>query len=213
MIPVELQPEPDGFDRQVRQPGLDAIREMTGAMSRPGPGRKREVIAESPEDIPSGKFPEIWRKALPDLLKAYNRICAYACLYIHRTTGAAGVDHFAPRSRKWDRIYEWDNYRLACSLMNSRKGRFDDVLDPVGLEPGTFVLDLVSMKALPGKDLEGDRLIEAQDTIRRLGLASDDYASALGDYYEAYSTGEVTFAFLEERAPFLASELCRQGKL
>ena len=36
-----------------------------------------------------------------------------------RISTDASVDHFVPKSRRWDLVYEWSNYRLACTTMNS----------------------------------------------------------------------------------------------
>jgi uncharacterized membrane protein YgcG len=96
--------------------------------------------------------------------------------------------------------------------MNSRKREFGDVLDPFEVEDGFFAIDLVSLKAVPGPRA-GDRRAEIVATIERLGLDGADYASALEDYFHEFSEGHVTFDFLRRRAPFLARELERQGRL
>jgi hypothetical protein len=118
MIKVTPAPEPAGFDRDVRQPGLRAIAEKAG--ERPVPprlkGRAFKKIADRREDIPGESFPSYWTKALDDLMTAYDSICAYSCFRIHPVTGSRTVDHMAAKSRAWDQVYEWMNYRLACSL-------------------------------------------------------------------------------------------------
>src|SRR5262249_29574387 len=82
MIRVVLAPEPESFDRDVRQPGLDAIRKLIGeAPLKARGGPKGKKIAASPAEIPSDKFPTFWRRALKDMLVAYGRLCAYSCLY------------------------------------------------------------------------------------------------------------------------------------
>jgi hypothetical protein len=213
VIPVEPAPEPPTFDANVRQPGLSAIAELVGepaTMKRPG--RRRKAVASHRDELQAGDFPPIWRKATDDLLAAYQRICAYACLYIERITGSTSVDHWAPKSAAWDRVYEWGNYRLACSLMNSRKREFSDVIGPFEVSDGLFALDMVTLKAIPGPNA-GSRRQEVEDAIARLGLDKSDYAEALADYYHAYRKEEITLRFLERRAPFLAREMRRQGKL
>jgi hypothetical protein len=199
MIPVQLAPEPPSFDEQVRQPGRAAMAKLVGGTKR------REVL--KPSDLPP-----LWRAAKDDLLAAYGRICAYACLYIHPTTGASTVDHFAPKSVSWDRVYEWDNYRLACGLINSRKGAYDDVIDPFEVEEGLFALDLDILKAVPGPRA-GDREAVVQATIQRLGLDSSSYANELDHYLDFYRNGDISLKFLEKHAPLLARELRRQGRL
>lgn len=215
MIPVLPAPEPDSFDERVRRPGLSAIAELVGepaVIRRPGP--KRKAVTATREDLKPEQFPPFWRGATEDLLQAYGRICAYACLYIERITGSATVDHWAPKSRAWDRVYEWDNYRLACSIMNARKSDFGDVLDPFTIAEGYVALDLVTLKAVPGPAVHAStQKQEVEDTIRRLGLDGTDYAEALAVYYDDYFAGELPIRRLQRRAPFLASELRRQGKL
>lgn len=213
MIRVVPAAEPRTFDARVRQPGLSAIAELVGEpATRKRPGPRRPPVATRREDLKPEHFEPYWRQMSEDLLSAYDRICAYSCLYIHRITGAATVDHWAPKSTTWSRVYEWDNYRLASSIMNARKNDYGDVLDPFVVVDGLFALDLVSLKAVPGP-AAGAQKQAVEETIRRLHLDSSDYAEALGDYYHDYRDGHISLHRLERRAPFLARELRRQGKL
>lgn len=146
------------------------------------------------------------------LMEAYQHRCAYACLYIEHVTGAATVDHWAPKSAAPDLAYEWDNYRLACALMNARKHAFDDLVDPFEVTDGMFALAFdLRIRAIPGPNA-GDRTEAIARTIARLGLDSEAYDAALSDYLEAYQSGDIKFEYLRRRAPFLASELLRQQK-
>lgn len=213
MIRVVPAAKPSTFDARVRLPGLSAIAELVGepaTLRRPGP--KRKPVATRREDLRPEHFPPYWQEMNKELLGAYGRVCAYACLYIERITGGATVDHWAPKSQGWDRVYEWDNYRLACSIMNTRKNDFGDVIDPFLVTPGLFALDLVKLKAVPGP-AAGAQKQAVEETIRRLHLDGSDYAEALGDYDQDYREGHISLRRLEKRAPFLASELRRQGKL
>ncbi len=213
MIRVEPAPEPPDFDKRVRRPGLSAIAELVGegpTIRRTGP--KRKAVASRREDLRAKDFRPFWHEATDALLSAYDRLCAYACLYIERITGSATVDHWAPKSLVWDRVYEWDNYRLACSIMNANKQAFGDVIDPFEVEEGMFALDLVKLKAVPGP-AAGAREAEVTATIKRLGLDGSDYSEALGDYYHDYLEGHISLHRLQKRAPFLAQELRRQGRL
>jgi hypothetical protein len=213
VIPVQRQQEPPEFDATVRRPGLSAIAELVGeGQMIARRGRKRRPVAERREDLKFDVFPPIWRNCTEHLMNAYKNICAYSCLYIEKTTGLPTVDHWAPKSRAWDRVYEWDNYRLACANMNARKRDFRDVMDPFEIEDGMFALDLVSFEAIPGPNA-GKRTNDVLDTIKRLGLDQSDYKEDLSNYYHAYLDGEIKLSFLERRAPFLASELRRQNKL
>ena len=202
MIRVIRAPEPDTFDARVRQPGL----------------RKLEDLAEehhggSKESIPSEKFPDYWRRSLDDLMAGYHRICAYLCLYISRGTGARSVDHMIAKSAAWDQAYEWTNYRLACSLMNSRKGAATSVLDPFDVENGWFVLELVEFQVLPGDGLDDAVAEDVQATIRRLRLNDDECRGAREEYAEDYWSGHVSLDYPGRHAPFVARELRRQDRL
>ena len=212
MLPVTLAAKPADFDAKVRRPGLSAIRELIGKKRFKGfTGKSRKKLKDHPKDIPGDAFPPLWREAKDDLLRAYGRICAYAALYIHPMTGGSSVDHFVPKSQAWWRTYKWGNYRLCCSLMNSRKNHFEDVLDPFEVRPGMFALDLVSLKAVVGPEA-GAEAAEVQATITRLGLDEESYANALAEYFHAYHRGEIDRRYLRRHAPFLAAEMERQGK-
>jgi len=214
MIPVTPAPEPLGFDRTVRRPGLSAAAELVGEpplIRRPG--RRRKKIAEHREDIPSKCFPPFWREALDDMLEAYDRICAYMAIYIEPVTGAGTVDHMIPRSVDWQQIYEWDNYRLACSLMNSRKNDAIAVLDPFQIQAGWFELELVGFQVKPSEALR-PRIRERVDrTITRLRLNDKDCRDARESYAVDYWDRQISLAHLARRAPFITIELRRQGRL
>ena len=201
MMRVSPAPEPDTFDRRVRQPGLRALDRLARKFSVPK------------SEIPSDRFPDHWRKSLDDLLAAYNRVCSYLCLYIPRGTGARSVDHMVPKSMAWDRAYEWDNYRLACSLMNSRKGVATAVLDPFEIEDGWFVLELVAFQVLPAEGLAGTVAAAVGDTIERLRLNDGECCGAREEYAEDYWSEYVTLDYVTRRAPFVANELRRQNRL
>ena len=108
MIRVVPAIEPAHFDERVRQPGLALIAQLAES-------------AGSKDAIPPSQFKPYWRRALDDLMASYNRTCAYLSLYIPRVAGTPSVDHMAAKSKAWDRVYEWSNYRLACLSMNAAK--------------------------------------------------------------------------------------------
>lgn len=211
MIRVEQAPEPAGFDRKVRQPGLRAIAEMAGTPELPKRrGRPRAVIAASPDEIPADKFPTFWTEALPELLERYGRVCAYMSFYIERVTGAASVDHMLPKSVDWREIYEWRNYRLACSLMNSRKNVYRDVLDPFEIDDGWFRLELVGYQVIPDPNLPADVHEKVRATIERLKLNDYECLKLREEYAEEFYRGDISQDRLRRRAPFLAREIERQ---
>ena len=107
---------------------------------------------------------------LDDLHASYNGCCAYLAVFIERVTGGGSVDHFIAKSQRADLAYEWSNYRLACSRMNSRKRDYDDVLDPFEVETGWFRLELVSGRIYPSPGLPDGLKDQVVATIKRLGL-------------------------------------------
>ena len=215
MIPVTPAPEPPAFDSKVRQPGLRAIAELAGEQPDPPRTASRpcKKVATSRDKIPAGKFPPYWRKVLGDLMESYQQICAYLCLYITRGTGAPSVDHAIPKSMRWDQVYEWSNYRLACSLMNARKRAAVDVLDPFEVKEGWFALELVEFQVVPGNGLPDDVTGAVTDTIERLRLNDLYCCEAREEYAENYWNGGISFRHLMQHAPFVARELQRQHRL
>lgn len=213
MIPVRPAAEPPAFDADVRQPGLRAVAELAGETPVRAAGRRYKQVAESREEIPAGAFPPYWRAALGDLLAGYGRICSYLCLYIPRGTGAPSVDHMVAKSRRWDQVYEWRNYRLACSWMNARKGAVASVLDPFEIGDGWFALELVGFQVVPGAGLAADDLAAVEATIERLRLSDQICCEARAEYAEYYWKGEIRIGYLTRHAPFVARELRRQGRL
>lgn len=215
MIRVIPAPPPSNFDTRVRQRGLDAIAELAGDKpSRPRRGPKRKQVASRREDIPPEAFPPFWREVLPEMLESYHRLCAYLALYIEQATGSPTVDHVIPKSKAWDRVYEWSNYRLACALVNSRKGDVDAVLDPFEVEDDWFELEFVDCQVKPRTGLSVEIAEKVQDTIDKLGLSEPECCAARREYVEAYLGQQpIPFSYVERRAPFVARELRRQKML
>ncbi|HEV7509363.1 MAG TPA: hypothetical protein VGS07_31090 [Thermoanaerobaculia bacterium] len=187
MIRIVPQLEPPDFDKRVRQPGLRAL-------------------AKNPVD-----FSPFWRHCVVQLWDAYQGICAYLCIYIPRGTGARSVDHLAPKSGHPSSAYEWSNYRLVCSLMNSRKREFEDVLDPFEIENGWFILDPTFLQVLPSPSLDATTRGQVQATINRLKLNDEECLEARWGFYREYIDGHMTFALFAKWSPFVAAELKRQG--
>lgn len=214
MIPVRPAPEPPDFDAKVRGPGWSAISELLGqGPTVPRPGPRRRPVAKRVEDLDVDLLPDYWTHATDALLAAYGRCCAYACLYIEPVTGAATVDHWAPKSRAAARAYEWDNYRLACSLMNARKQVFEGLVDPFEVSEGMFALEFgPRIRAVPGR-LAGEKTALVKETIARLKLDGEDYSAALEHYLDAYNGRDIKFEYLLRRAPFLGREMLRQGRV
>jgi hypothetical protein len=213
MIRVKRATEPLTFDARVRQPGLLAIYEMAGKAPRipRRAGRPFKRIVGRIKDIPASNLPQYWTRALDDLMDGYNQICAYSCFRIHKVTGARSADHMAPKSRNWRQVYEWKNYRLACSLLNARKWEFGDVLDPFTIKDGWFQLELVGFQVIPNPELAKPVQQAVLDTINRLGL--DDFRHQREYDAELYWAGQISLQVLTSDSPFVAKELRRQSRL
>jgi hypothetical protein len=191
VIHVEPRPEPEDFDRKVRQPGLRALKKP-------------------------GNLAPLWRECLAQLWEAYGGICAYLAVRIPSGVGARSVDHIVAKSRRPDLAYEWSNFRLVCSLMNARKGVFEDVLDPFEVEDGWFTLELSSLEVLPSPELSPSLKARVESTIDRLKLNDAECVAARAEHYDAYlehlREPEIGLPFgqLQRWSPFVAMELIRQ---
>ena len=210
VIPVKPAPEPPDFDRTVRQPGLRAIGELVGEAPQRSAGKAFDQVAESRDTIPAASFPPYWREALDDLQAAYGRVCAYLCV---RISTDPTVDHYIAKSRRWDLVYEWSNYRLACAAMNAYKGGSVGVLDPFELRDGWFALDLVEFQVVTGEGLVDSDAERVRATIRGLHLNMPRFCRIRAEFAEARWTGEITAGYLLRHAPFVAHELRRQGRM
>ncbi|MBM7865675.1 HNH endonuclease family protein [Heliomicrobium gestii] len=200
MIPVQPQPEPVPlFDEKVRRPGNAWLEEQGFDLDQPAPDRT--------------KVRPYWRDCLPELHKAYKGICAYTCLFIELGTGGASVDHFVPKSSQLRVAYEWTNYRLAGSKINSRKRDFTDVIDPFEVKPDMFYLELVTGAIYPNPKMPQIDQELAKKTINRLGLDRSDLRETRARHYQDYCQGEFIAEHLRKYSPFVWKEAHRQGLL
>ena len=140
---------------------------------------------------------------------AYCRICAYSCFRLY-WTGGATVDHMVPISRAPELAYEWCNYRLSCSVMNSRKRDFEDVLDPFKVQDGWFRIELDGFQVCPGKGIAPEVRKAVNATIARLGL-NDHWLRAMRESHVEDLRRGIPFDVLLRDSPFVARELERQN--
>jgi hypothetical protein len=188
LIPVIKQPEPLGFDRTVRQPGL-------------------KFLAENPNTNFKGRC-NYWINARMDLYNAYNKVCAYSCFYLV-TDGT--IDHFLPKKKYPTMAYEWSNYRLALPRINSYKGDSTNIIDPFIVQNGWFLLDFPSCLVKAGSNLSQEILDQISNTIDELRLNDDDFlVQERCEIMLSYANEELPLSFLEKRYPFLATEINRQ---
>jgi len=199
MIHVESQLPPDSFDSEVRLKGLAWL-------------KKKNIPLDQPLPPKTGLKP-YWQACLDDLHKSYDGCCAYLAVFFERTTGGGSVDHFIAKSQRADLAYEWSNYRLACSRMNSRKREYDDLLDPFEIEDGWFHLELITGRIYPNPALSPERLAAVQATIDRLLLDDAGNREMRARHYQEYRENHYTAEFLKKRSPFVCLEAQRQGLL
>jgi uncharacterized protein (TIGR02646 family) len=197
MIHIDEKDSPADFHQRVRRPGQLFLRSL-----RP---RRRPTAKQ-------WQTHAYWRQVAPELHDIYGGICAYSCHWIPYDTGADTVEHFRPKKLYPSRAYDWSNYRLVCSTLNGRKGAHEDVLDPFLVEDGWFVIDFPSMLVKPHEELSPARSRRVEATIKRLGL--NDEGTCLKsrvNWLRDYCTNDISFDYLRRKAPFIVSELERQG--
>ena len=199
MIPVTPQPEPEDFDTEVRQKGLRWLAK-----------HDIDITVALP---PGTELRAYWQSCLKELHRRYGGVCAYLAVFFERTTGAGNVEHFHPKSLRPDLAYEWCNYRLACSAINSRKNNFTDVLDPFEVKDDWFYLELVSGHIFPNPQLPASLQQKIQATIDRLKLDHPDNNEMRAEHYQLYCEGKITSEYLKGYSPFVWKEADRQGLL
>jgi hypothetical protein len=217
VIPVVPAHEPKSFDTHVRRRGALAVQRLLGKKVKAA-GRKPKTTYARPDDIPADSFPAYWtevRKAdgkstLDDLMGAYGQRCAYLGMHLERATGSPTVDHYRPKQPHWRLVYEWSNYRLAASCVNGKKGT-KAVIDPFQVQPGWFELDLDTFLVRRGDRAPSAEHARIDATLSILNLRQ--CVAQRGEYITRYRAGEDDLRNLQRYAPFIASELRRQGRL
>jgi hypothetical protein len=217
VIPVALAAEPASFNRHVRARGAVAIRRRLGKKVNAA-GRKPALTYARLADIPSDKFPAYWtevrksdgKSALDDMMDAYGQFCAYLALRLEWATGSPTVDHYVPKERDRGLVYEWSNYRLCTGCVNGAKGT-KDVVDPFRVKPGWFELDLDTFLVRRGDAAPVAERARIDETLTILNLRQ--CVRQRGDYISRYRAKKIDLAYVTDCAPFIASELRRQGKL
>ncbi len=222
MINVVRADEPPSFEDRVRKRGTEAITRLLGKPVKGKGGRKPKKTYAREEDIPSEAFPALWtepreadgKSTLDDMMDLYGQQCAYLAMHIEKATGSPTVDHFIPQSRNWRLVYEWSNYRLSAACVNTAKGVLD-VVDPFEVQARWFELNLATFHVKRGRDAPDAQHTKIDNTLPLLNLR--ECWQQREEYVRRYQLGPgnkgVDLAYLEDRAPFLASELRRQGKL
>ena len=151
---IDRGPEPDGivqFRAQYKQGWVQYYRHRVG-------------------QIPSDAY---WRDFHDDLERVFYGLCAY-CEEICK----GEVDHFRPKSRFPELVYDWSNWLFACHDCNQAKGGkwpVEGYVDPCAHSESAhpeqyFDFDVLTAEMLPQKGLSKWRLSRAQKTIIDLRL-------------------------------------------
>ena len=204
MIPLTRFPEPDYFDKEVRQKGLAFLK-----------SKKIRVDVAAPSKT---KFKSCWAACQKDLYSFYGGYCAYTCLHIHETTGASTVEHIMPKRLFPKLAYEWENYCLACARINSKKGEQVNLLNPFDVTDGLFRLKLET--GFMSADTANPLFDIADKTITNLDLNNQTWCNArkkcIYDYIENRENGlclRIAEQRLKESSTFVWREASRQGYL
>ncbi|AYC20783.1 hypothetical protein DZA65_03935 [Dickeya dianthicola] len=129
-------------------------------------------------------------------------------------TGASSTDHFVAKSHNAGDAYEWNNYRLSSLGPNRNKNDFDDVLDPISLQPDTFVINFLSGEISPNYALYPNGspyATQVESTISRLKLDSPEHCRMRIRHFTDYCLEDCSFRHLEKHSPFVYAEIVRQG--
>lgn len=194
MIPVKRPPHaPDGFDENVRNPGLAWLE------------RTRERGHR-------GKPPSYWTWCEPHLCETFQRRCGWSAIFV--TSGQ--VEHFVSQSCCLEDggdpalIYDWDNYRYIMPELNSSKKRVDGLLDPYEVGAGWFRLILPSLRVELTNEVPPAVRDRARDTLRRLKLAEHAKIRRVREtWLDVYQRGEVSSSALHRFDPMLAEAILR----
>lgn len=197
MIRVAMPPEPAHHDAQVRVPGRAFLTDV------PHPSTKQ------------WNRNRYWSLVHDALYDGLGGICSYCATYTPRRRSPGvdhtSIDHFVPKGRVPELAYEWSNFRLSRSKLNTLKGNFEDVIDPYVVVDGWFRLSFSSFKLYPEPSLTQDEKLRIERTIARLELNQDDkLVEQRSRAVYMYADGQLTFAYLQRYYPLIAHEMLAQ---
>ena len=129
----------------------------------------RDNGAEKPSD-------SLWTRFRDCLRSRFHGICGYCEEEVDQSN--ASVDHFMPKSKFPELVYEWSNWVFACQPCNQSKGDKwpdDSYVDPCACSPSErpenfFYFDLYTGEILPKPGLSPERRSRAWQTINDVGL-------------------------------------------
>jgi hypothetical protein len=121
------------------------------------------------------------------------------------------LDHFRPKHRYPNLAYEWSNYRLAMDIVNNSKGNSEVSLDPFLVTNGWFILDKATLWVKSEPTLADAIRTRVQGTINALKLNHDRLVRMRFQILRGYMDGKQRLDSIQEKYPFIAAEIMRQG--
>lgn len=188
MIPVAKPDEPDDFEKNVRTPGNQWLKDNPGA-TRPSP---------------------LWNRCSTELADHYANLCGYAAM-LDPTGGT--VDHYLSYKKHPELAYEWSNYRFASGTLNSSKKTADDtVLDPHEVGAGWFEIILPSLQMRTTDAIPPAYREKAEYTLKRLKLRDGERIIRWRQsWYNMYKKKKLPLEGLREVAPLIADAVEKAG--
>ena len=135
-----------------------------------------------------------WTDFKGDLERTFYGLCAYC-----ESTCSGEVDHFRPKSRFPELVYDWANWLLACHDCNHAKGDkwpTGGYVDPCGTSPNpetVFDFDTLNGRIIPKHGLSSADHLQAQMMIDDLRLNERHHR---GKRRISLSLIEMTFSYL-----------------
>lgn len=139
-----------------------------------------------------------WRDFQETLAIPFHFLCGYC-----EEARKGDVDHFRPKSRDPELVYEWSNWVYACHDCNGRKGdKWPDegYVDPCAARNSAkpeayFDFDLLTAEIIPRDNLQGVRRRRAVKMIEDLDLNSVPHLVNRRTWVEGFK------AMVEDRPP------------
>ena len=189
----------DSYEERVRLPGEAFL------AANPSPTREQF------------KRNDFWTEIHDEMYEAYQGICMYCASWTPRTPTRASfwqtsIDHFMPKGRYPSLAYDWSNFRLCRSDINTNKGEDELVPDPFGIRNKWFTIDFATWRIGPTDTAPIYIRNRIRSTFVRLGLNEDAYIEERLAAAAIYVHRPAERGQLELLYPFLTAELARQSE-
>jgi hypothetical protein len=159
---------------------------------------------------------DYWRNILDEMHAGYDGICMYCASWTPRAPQGASlqqssIDHFMPKSLYPSLAYDWTNFRLCRTDINSNKGIEQYVPDPFGIQNDWFQVDFATWRVGPSTNAPQYIYHRIRATFVKLGLNDEFYIEERQSAAAIYIHTPNERAELRRLYPFLTAELDRQN--